>query len=85
VDYNHASTTLIKVLLQRGYNRRNLQRLKMQIWNNYSVIPKRDNLEEALNPPEIIPIDTPFHNFHAPTENGVGRLVKILFLRRPVL
>ncbi len=65
VDYNHASTTLINVLVQRGYNRRNLQRLKMQIWNNYSVIPKRYNPEEVANPPEIIPIVTPFDNFHA--------------------
>ena len=67
-DYSHSSNTLIKVLAQRGYNRRGLQRLKMQIWNNYSAIPKRDNPEallDALNAPEIIPILTPFDNFHS--------------------
>jgi len=67
-DYNHSSNTLIKVLTQRGYNRRSLQRLKMQIWNNYSAVPNRDNPEALLKAhkaPEIIPIVTPFDNFHS--------------------
>ena len=37
----------------------------MQIRNNYSIIPKRLNPEEVLNPPEIIPIVTPYDNFHS--------------------
>jgi len=40
-DYDEASSTLIKVLIVRGYNKRALRRLKSEVWRHYDTTPQR--------------------------------------------
>jgi len=60
-DYNQAALTLTRVLVDRGYNRQNLRKLKRLIWNSYDATIKRDKVDQEQ---QIIPVVTHYDKFH---------------------
>ena len=60
-DYNEASYTLIKVLINRGYKPRELRNIKNQIWSKYDTTIKRHKQDDNV---DVIPVITHFDRFH---------------------
>jgi len=73
-DFADACHTLVKVLLTRGYNARELQKLKSEVWRNYADRPNRGLNQEVKK--DIIPVVTHYDNFHARLNKRWCRVIR---------
>jgi len=73
-DFADACHTLVKVLLTRGYNARELQKLKSEVWHKYADRPNRDLEQQAKK--DIIPVVTHYDNFHARLNKRWCRVIR---------
>jgi len=73
-EYPEACRTLVKVLITRGCNVRELQKMKSEVWRKYADCPNRDNTPEEKR--EIIPVVTHYDNFHVRINKTWCRIIR---------